>query len=223
VRRGLGRVCGFTLLEVMSAFAILTLMTGTITVVCYQAHEKGMRAVDLRELREAADTVFRVVLYEDGNGKWQDGMTGTLDYHYGDFAHLRGAARDRWKAYGMEYHRRAMTAAGTVASGEADPLFNSSRSRTGSNTRTTTGTGTGTTGTGTTGTGTTGTGTTGTGTGATETSSGEVVWKITLRIFRTDEPDEDLLTLQTYLPRQPDAGSGPAAGAAGTGGTGGGG
>lgn len=199
---------GFTLLEVMSAFAILTLMTGSITVVCYQATEKGMRAVDLRELREAADTVFRVVLYEDGNGKWQDGQTGTLDYYYGDFAHLRGAARDRWKAYGMEYHRRAKTVAGSVASSDSDPLFGTPRSTGTSSTGTPTGTGTTGTGTGT-------TGTPASGTAAQET--GEVVWQITLRIYRMDEPAESLLTLQTFLPRQPDAGTTPA-GTTGSGG-----
>jgi prepilin-type N-terminal cleavage/methylation domain-containing protein len=199
---------GFTLLEVMCAFAILTLMTGTITVICHQATETGGRALDLRELREAADTVFRVVLYEDGNGKWQDGQTGTLDHYYGDFAHLRGPARDRWKAYGMEYHRRAKTAAGSMTSGEADPLFASSRNRT-----------TGTpSSTNTTGTGTTGTpGTPGSTTpGSTTEETGEVVWQITLRIYRMDEPTESLLTLQTFLPRQPDAGAGSSS-AAGSG------
>lgn len=211
------RARGFTLLEVMCAFAILTLMTGTITVICHDAVETGMRAVDLRELREAADTVFRVALYEDGNSKWQDGQTGTLDYYYGEFAHLRGAAKDRWKAYAMEYHRRAKTAAGSVAAGEAEPLFTSSQN----STRSTssggrTGTGTGTTGTGT-GTGTSTTGSTTTMGGEPE-STGEMVWQITLKIYRTDErASEALLTLQTFLPRQADAGTG-AVPAGGTGG-----
>jgi hypothetical protein len=169
--------------------------------------------VDLRELREAADTVFRVALYEDGNAKWQDGQTGTLDYYYGDFAQLRGAARDRWKAYGMEYKRRAKTAAGSVAAGEAEPLFASGQQ---TNTRSnpsgrSTGVGpsAGTTGTG-----------TGTTTGSTtemggEQATGEMVWQITLRIYRADEPNESLLTLQTFLPRLPDAGAVPTGGSGG--------
>src|SRR5262245_49976397 len=87
---------GFTLLEVMCAFAILVLITGTMTISQHQAIEEGRSAVDLRELREAADTVFRRVLYEDGTPTWRDGQTGTLDYYYGDFAQLRGMERDRW-------------------------------------------------------------------------------------------------------------------------------
>ena len=196
---------GFTLLEVMCAFAILVLVTGTITVACHQAMEDGGKAVDLRELREAADTVFRRVLYEDGTATWKDRQTGTLDYYYGDFAQLRGQERDRWQSYGMEYRRVAKVAAGSLPNGQAEPLFggNRSTSRSGSSN-------TGRTGTGTTGTGTTGTGTTGTGTGTTttpesETSTGETLWQITLRFYRVDEPGVDLLTLQTFLPPQADA------------------
>jgi hypothetical protein len=180
----------------MCALAILGLMTGTITVMCYEAREKGIDAMNLRELREAADTVFRRVLYEDGNQRmWTDGQTGTLDYYYGDFAQLRGPARDRWQSYGMEYHRKARTVAGSAPSTQSEPLFGAGIGTSGSRTRTT--------GTGTTGTGTTGSGTTGTGTGTDgESSSSEMVWQITLTFYRVDDRENPLLTLQTFLPPQ---------------------
>ena len=190
---------GFTLLEVMCALAILGLMTGTITVMCYEAREKGWNAKDLRELREAADTVFRRVLYEDGNARlWSDGQTGTLDYYYADFAQLRGPARDRWQHYGMEYRRRARTVAGSN-SAQSEPLFGAGLGA--GSTRT------GTSRTGTSGTGTTGTGTTGLGTGTEEKSTSETVWQITLTFYRMDDRDHPLMTLQTFLPSQVNEGT----------------
>ena len=89
---------GFTLLEVMCAFAILTLMTG-------HAHggllpRRSTRARARSTCASCARPPTRSsawLLYEEH--KWQDGDTGTLDYHYGDCAHLRGAERDRWSVY----------------------------------------------------------------------------------------------------------------------------
>ena len=191
---------GFTLLEVMCAFAILVLITSYMTISQHQAIEEGGSAVDLRELREAADTVFRRVLYEDGTPTWKDGQTGTLDYYYGDFAQLRGMERDRWKEYGMEYSRKAKVAAGSLPASQADPLFgnNTTSSR---NNRSGTGTSSGT------GTGT-GSGLT-SGTGASETTeTGETLWQIRLRFYRVDEPAKDLLVLETFLPPQADAAEG---------------
>ena len=101
--RRLGREDGFTLLEVMCAFAILAAFTGFLTVVWNQSMRQGARALDLRELREAADTIFRRILYEEPNHP--DGLSGTLDDFYASWANFRGAARDRWHVYRFELRK----------------------------------------------------------------------------------------------------------------------
>lgn len=199
------RQAGFTLLEVMCAAAILAVMTGFITRVWFQSAEQGSSAVDLRELREAADTVFRRLCYEDG--RHPDGLRDTLDNFYAGWADLRSSNRDRWSIYGMEYRRQARTAAGSEATDATSLFGEGSGSRRGSS---------GSSGTGTSGTGTSGTGTSGTGGSGSEgekEDTGVKLWQVTLRIFLVDTPDEALITLQTFLPALEETGTG-------TGGTG---
>jgi prepilin-type N-terminal cleavage/methylation domain-containing protein len=185
---------GFTLLEVMCAFAILAMITSMITQTCHTAFEKGTRARDLRALREAADTVFRRLCYEDG--LHTDGMRSSLDTFYAEWAELPSVERDRWEPYVLEFRRRPRTAAGEPGESGAEPLGDSD-----------TGSGRGPTSTGTSGTGTSGTGTSGTGTSGSKSedeATGVELMQLTLTIFHEDDPNEPLITLQTLLPPQGD-------------------
>lgn len=176
-----GRARGFTLLEVMCAIAILAFATGTITRLWFEAVERGSEAVDLRELREAADTVFRRLLYEDG--RHPDGLTATLDDFYANWADLRANA-DRWSIYGMEYHRKPRTAAGT-GSTDAEALFEDRDQRSSSSSSSSSASGTGSTGS---------------SAASGDDAEGVTLYQISLRIFLVEKRDQALITLQTYLP-----------------------
>jgi prepilin-type N-terminal cleavage/methylation domain-containing protein len=185
-----GRACGFTLLEVMCAFAILALLTSLITEICQKANRQGDEAADLRDLREAADTVFRRLCYEDG--VHPDGMRASLESFYAEWANLSRRERNRWRDYELEFTRRARTAAGESKDGDAEPIVGDSSGSSGSRSSSS---------------GTSGRGT-GTGTG---TNSGDAVdeedtsvklVQLTLKIFHREEPGEALIVLQTYLPPQ---------------------
>lgn len=197
---------GFTLLEVMCAFAILALITSFISQTCHEAMERGGRAGDLRALREAADTVFRRLCYEDG--LHADGMRASLADFYAAWAELPSVQRDRWTPYQMGFRRRARTAAGEATAEGGEPLVGSGSSS--SRSRGSGGTGgTGTGGTGTGGTGTGGTGTGGTGGASTGTASGDEdegssvqLMELTLTIWHEDAEEEPLIVLQTLVPPQ---------------------
>src|SRR5687768_10186489 len=128
---------GFTLLEVMCAFAILAGLTAMVTAIWHQSIEQGERALNLRELREAADTLFRRILYEEQ--QHQDGDTGTLDVAYADWAGLKGAAMDRWSIYRYELRKQPKTAAGTTDAASDESIFGTSGSTSRSGTSRTTG------------------------------------------------------------------------------------
>ena len=185
---------GFTLLEVMCAFAILAAFTGFLTVVWTQSMREGARALDLRELREAADTIFRRILYEEPNHA--DGLTGTLDDFYASWANFRGPNRDRWHVYRFELRKELKTAAGP-----ADPSARQSSLFGDQPGATTSRSGTGSSSGGTSGTGSSGSGASGSGT-KDDQAIGIPLIKVTVRIWRTEETDssEPLITLQTYLP-----------------------
>lgn len=184
---------GFTLLEVLVAFAILALVVAAGTEVQYRAVEKGQKAVDLRELRVMADTVFRQVVYE--YWKWSDGEVRTADQWYADFAGIpSGPKRDRWQVYKLVLHKRKGMVAGTDPSGGVEPLFEEGGTTTG----TTTGSGSSSTGTGS-GSGT-GTGSsTGAGTDGDEEQTGEPAYLIELEVFFQDR-EEPELTLRSIVP-----------------------
>jgi prepilin-type N-terminal cleavage/methylation domain-containing protein len=169
---------GFTLLEVMCAFAILAMVTGVLTRIHFNSIDRGTRALHLRELREAADTVFRKVIYEEQ--RFNDGDGKTLDISYAEWAGLKGYERDRWRVYRWELRKERRTAAGpSDASKGEEPIFGSAdaegtreynwRERTG-------------------------------GTAESETP-GQALWRMTMSFFHTEESgDQPLLVLRTYLP-----------------------
>gem|GEM_PF-6946074 len=219
---------GFTLLEVMCALAILSMLTAMIGEMCHTAYEQGSTATDLRDLREAADTVFRRLAYEDG--RHADGLRASLDDFYATWAELPSQERDRWRPFIMEFRRRPRTAAGEAGPNGAEPVGGNGtggRSSSGRGGTGTGGTGTGGTGTGGTGTGGTGTGGTGTGTGTGGTGTGgsttpdeEIpgveLMQLTLTIWHEDEPGTHLIVLQTFITPQGDGSGGtPSAGSGG--------
>ncbi len=107
------RVCGqkgFTLLEVMCAFAILAMITSFMAASWADNMDKASNAVAKRELREVADTIFRRILYEQHDHA--DGTTGNLEDFYGEWTGFKGAEREKWRAYTFELTKRIKTAAG---------------------------------------------------------------------------------------------------------------
>ena len=113
---------GFTLLEVLCAFAILAALTGWMTVNFVQNVEKGVTALSHRELREAADTIFRKIIYEWE--EYDDGSESTLDDIYGEFARLKGWERDRWAIYRYRLEKKPKTVVG-VSEDDDETLFDS--------------------------------------------------------------------------------------------------
>ncbi|MEZ6007762.1 MAG: type II secretion system protein [Planctomycetota bacterium] len=117
---------GFTLLEVMCAFAILAIVSAFMVVLWTQSLDKAGTAIDRREMREIADSFFSRVLYEDTEHR--DGDSGTMDIAYGQWADLPQARRDRYRDYRYVLEKRLVTAAGTSSTdSDAEPLFDSSR------------------------------------------------------------------------------------------------
>jgi hypothetical protein len=166
----------------MCAFAILAMVTGVLTVQYFQAVERGTRALHLRELREAADTVFRKVLYEEQN--FDDGDGKTLDITYAEWAGLKGYERDRWRVYRWELEKKRQTAAGDpdTSKGE-EAIFGAAERESGRTTSRTERT-------------------------EDEESAvpGQALWRMTMRFFHAEESgDEPLLVLRTYLPVREDA------------------
>lgn len=201
------RAQGFTLLEVMCALAILSMLTAMIGEMCHTAYEQGSTATDLRDLREAADTVFRRLAYEDG--RHADGLRASLEDFYAGWAELPSIERDRWRPFIMEFHRRPRTAAGDAGASGAEPVGGGGSAGRGSSGR-------GGSGTGGTGTGGTGTGGTGSTTSEDEETPGVELMQLTLKIWHEDEPNKPLIVLQTFITPQGD-------GTTGTSGTGSGG
>lgn len=191
---------GFTLLEVMCALAILSMLTAMIGEMCHTAYEQGSTATDLRDLREAADTVFRRLAYEDG--RHADGLRASLEDFYAGWAELPSVERDRWRPFIMEFHRRPRTAAGDPGASGAEPVGGGGSTGRGSSGRGGSGTG---------GTGTGGTGGTGSTTSEDEETAGVELMQLTLKIWHEDEPNTPLIVLQTFITPQGD-GSGTGSG-----------
>jgi type II secretory pathway pseudopilin PulG len=173
---------GFSLLEVMCAFAILAVMTGQLTTNFVDNVQKATTALSHRELREAADTIFRKMIYE-----WQeykDGDERTLDEEYGKFADLKGIQRDRWAMYRFRLEKRPRTVVGTPPEGE-EALFGEDAEREDTTPATApTGGSPGTDG----------------AEGAQGESAGLELVEMTLRIYYTEEATEEpLLILRTWL------------------------
>ncbi|HVG93124.1 MAG TPA: type II secretion system protein, partial [Planctomycetota bacterium] len=112
---------GFTLLEAMLAFALIAITMSFLTIANEQSFRSGVKALDLREIRSMADTVFRRIVYE--HWKWSDGETITADQWYAEFAEIRGSQKDRWKVYRLVLRKKKGVVAGTDPSGRLDNLF----------------------------------------------------------------------------------------------------
>ena len=176
---------GFSLLEVLIAFAILAITLALMTESQVHAVNLGAKALDLRDVRSAADTVFRKFIYEIGSVN--DGDSAGLDTWYAEYIGLRGQQRDRWAVYRGVVHKQRGIAAGTDPTGKAQPLFEGQGSGSSSTS------GSGTSGTG----GASGTGGTG---GSTEPSAPEEVYMLTLEVFQGTEDAEPVMKLRTIVP-----------------------
>jgi prepilin-type N-terminal cleavage/methylation domain-containing protein len=172
---------GFSLLEVMCAFAILATITGFLTTIFVQSVDRGTDALAKRELREAADTLFRKIIYE--HVRYKDGQSQTLDDAYGEFAGLRGWARDRWRVYTYELEKKLETVVGTARTGE-ESVFSDEDSNTDEST----------------------TYFGEEGEAADEAPEGQRLLRLTMRIYETEEPgDKPIFVLTTWIdPRDPD-------------------
>jgi len=182
---------GFTLLEVMLAFAIMAISLAFLTEAASNSFTKGVAAIDLRDLRVMADTVFRRVVYE--HWKWNDGDTGTADVWYAEFAGLKGSLRDRWKIYRLVLHKRKGMVAGNDPSGRIENLFSNGEYSTSATGKSSTGgSSTGSGGSSGSGSGSS------SGTGA-DAATGEPAYLLTLEVFVQDD-EEPRLTLRSVIP-----------------------
>ena len=179
------REAGFTLVEMLLAFAILAITMAYLIQTQTSALQMGGKARDLRDIRVMSDTVFRKALYEIW--QWQDGQSSTADIWYGDFARLKGSQRDQWRPFRLVFHKQKRMAAGNDPTGKVESL--ESTDAYGSSTST--------------GTTPTPSGSTGTGSSsATDAapSTGEAVYVVWLEVFAGDETEKPDLTLRTIVP-----------------------
>ena len=112
---------GFTLLEVMCAFAILAMITGFMASSWSSNMDKAGRSLVKRELREAADTCFRRILFEEE--EHSNGLEVNLEDFYGDWAGFKGAEREKWRRYVLVLEKKSKLAVGTSQDGDVDSLF----------------------------------------------------------------------------------------------------
>jgi prepilin-type N-terminal cleavage/methylation domain-containing protein len=180
------RARGFTLIEVMFALAIFSIAMVLLAQSQSESVESAVKALDLREVRIAGDTIFRRYVYE--LHKMNDGDSGGLDIWYGEYVGLRGAERDRWGAYRGVFHKKRMLVAGSDPSGKSESLFGSG-SEPGTTSKTTTKTTSGSTST----------------SAAAADQTGEELYLLELDVFAQGALDENgaevpVLTLRTLVP-----------------------
>ena len=113
---------GFTLLEVLVSFAILAGLTTIMTQIVSENMEKAADAIDKRELREIADTVFGKILFEQTDHR--DGAEGSIAVDYAQWAGLPQSRADRYSMYRWRLKKTETIAAGEAATkGDAENLF----------------------------------------------------------------------------------------------------
>lgn len=187
---------GFTLVEMVIAFAILAIAMAYMSQIQSSAVQQGAKARDLRDMRVMSDTVFRKLIYEIW--RWQDGASSTADVWYGDVAGLKGPQRDLWRPFRLVFHKQQRMAAGNDPTGKIETLDSSDPDGTRSTSKPSgsSGRGSGTSGTG------SGTSGTGSGSGSTDpaSQSGEPVYVVSLDVFMSDENEQPDLTLRTIVP-----------------------
>ncbi len=165
---------GFTLLEVLLAFAILSILTALLTETVAKNVQKAADAIDKRELREIADTIFGKILFEQTEHR--DGDEGSIAVDYGQWANLDQARADRYSMYRWRLKKTELVAAGTSEDADdSENLFGDpSDDETSSS---------------------------GTETNEEEKSKAAVkLMRFTLTVYRQSEPGEALATLTRYLP-----------------------
>ncbi len=165
---------GFTLLEVLLAFAILSIVTTLMTSIISENMEKAADAIDKRELREIADTIFGRILFEQTEHR--NGDEGSVSVDYGQWAGLDQSRADRYSMYRWRLEKEEMVAAGTAEeSDDAENLFGdkgdeeeTSSAPTGEE-------------------------------GQQEAASIRLI-RFTLTVYHQEQPNEPLATLTRYLP-----------------------
>ena len=106
------RNAGFTLLEVMLAFAILAVITGSLGQLIHENMIIAADAIDQREMREIADTIFGKFLFEQDEHR--DGDEGSIAVEYGQWAGLPQERADRYAIYRWRLRKAEIVAAGTT-------------------------------------------------------------------------------------------------------------
>lgn len=175
---GAPREHGFTLLEVLLAFAILSVVTTLMSQIISFNVEKAVSAIDQREMRELADTVFGKILFEQTEHR--DGDEGSIAVDYGKWAGLPQERADRYEIYRWRLVKREMMAAGQ--SGDEDDSEDIFGEEDEDEEETSSDPGAGG-----------------------EQRPGVKLIKFTMVVFRRDQPDEALITLTRYL-KPPDFG-----------------
>ena len=178
-----GRASGFTLIEVMIAFAIFGIAVAWVVEIWTNSQDKAARAINDRELREYAGAFFTKFIYEHNDGSPAE---GTLQ-EYGDWAKLTTAESDRLRHYRYEFSRTQRAPVG-VGDSETEPLFASEDAEyeedglvDSDSTREV-----------------------GEGEEGTE-KSGPIVWELVLKIYNSSEADPErvgrpIYVLKTYVP-----------------------
>ncbi len=172
---------GFTLLEVMFAFAILAILTGTMAQMIHNNMEKAAAAIDQRELRELADTLFGKILFEQADHR--DGDEGSIAVDYGQWAGLPQERADRYEIYRWRLRKTEMVAAGTTdPDDDEENLFGDDNDDEDSSSSGGSGSGSG-------------------GSSVNEADKANVkLVRFTLTIYRQDDPDGELIVLTRFLP-----------------------
>ena len=183
--RGRAGERGFTLVELLVAFAILAVAMAYMTQIQTRSLQLGAKARDLRDIRVMSDTVFRKLIYE--LFQTNDGYNGTGDVLYAQYAEIPSAQRDQWRQFRLVFHKEKRMAAGTDPTGGVAGLDSGTDG-------TTTGTGS------TTGSGSTSGSGSGTGTTTAVDTTGEPVYVLSLEVFAGDESEEPDVVLRTIVP-----------------------
>lgn len=168
-------------------------MLASLSTVQAEAVRKGGLAVDYREAREAADTVFRRIAYEIDKPDWPDGKQFGFDIEYGQYIGLPTYERDRWHAFRGVLHKQHRMAAGSDPSGQVQGVEGE---RTDANA---------------------GTKKEAPKKDGDAQETGEEVYQVSLEVFLGEESQAPFLTLSTYFPvpdseRRTTAGTTPGSG-----------
>jgi hypothetical protein len=175
----------------MLAFAILSMIMAIAGEIIHENMEKAADAIDKREMREIADTIFGKFLFEQTEHR--DGDEGSVAVEYGQWAGLPQDRADRYEDYRWRLVKQQVVAAGVAdTTKDEQPLV-------GSATDSTTGTPSSTSDT---------------SSSSSSSSSADdkdaqksnvQLVKFVLTVYHVDRPDEPLITLSRYLP-PPDLG-----------------